>query len=175
MKKLSFQIAFGGIVSALCILLMFSVGIFPVMLYVFPMISSLLIFILSYECGNRTALASYFSVSFLSVILSPDKESALIFLAFFGYYPILSRHIDRLKSKLVQWIIRFAVFNVSMIASYFVLLKLFLASENELFGGMSKFVLLAIGNIMLVIYDIAIRNVSYLYVTKIRKKLFKRK
>ena len=175
MKRLSFQIAFGGIISALCIILMFSVGLFPVLVYVFPMISSLLIFILEYECGTKTALASYASVSLLSLILSPDKESSLLFLAFFGYYPILSKYIDRLKSRLLQWAIRFAVFNVSMVTSYFILMKILVAVDSEEFGKISMLLLLAAGNVILILYDMSIRNMSRLYVSKIRKKIFRRK
>lgn len=175
MKKLSFQIALGGIISALCIILMFSVGLFPVLVYAFPMISSLLIFALAYECGNKTAIASYVSVSLLSLILSPDKESALLFLSFFGYYPILSTYIDRLKSKLLQWLIRFAIFNASIILSYFVLIKIFVAVPLDDFGGLTVPIFLLIGNVLLVLYDKMIRSMAVLYIKKLRKKIFKRK
>ena len=175
MHKLSFQIALGGIITALCIILMFSVGIFPVLVYVFPMISSLLIFMLSYECGAKVAVVSYVSVSLLSLILSPDKESALIFLSFVGYYPILNKYIDRLKSRLLRWVIRFALFNAAMVASYFVLSKLFLAAELDDFGKYTVPVLLGLGNLTLVFYDLMLRSVEVLYVRNLRKKIFRRK
>ena len=175
MKKLSFKTALGGMITALCLILMFSVGIFPVLVYAFPMLSSLLIYVLSYECGNSTALASYISVSLLSLILSPDKESALIFLAFFGYYPIINGYIERLKSKLVQWVIRFAIFNAAMVVSYFVLIKLFTAVSLNEFGEFTVPILLGMGNLILICYDIALHNVSRVYVRKLRYIIFKRK
>ena len=175
MRKLSFQIALGGIISALCIILMFSVGLFPILVYAFPMISSLLIFALAYECGNKTALASYVSVSLLSIILSPDKESALLFLSFFGYYPILSTYLDRIKSRLIQWIIRLAVFNAAMAVSYYILIKVLVAVPIEEFGMLTIPVFLLIGNILLVLYEKMIRSMQILYVRKLRKKIFKRK
>ena len=175
MKKVSFQIALGGIISALCIILMFSVGLFPVLVYVFPMISSLLIFALAYECGNKTAIVSYVSVSLLSLILSPDKESALLFLSFFGYYPILSTYINKLRSALLKWIIRFAVFNTSICISYLILTKVFVAVPLDEFGKWTVPILLIFGNITLVFFEFALRNVSRLYISKLRKKIFKRK
>lgn len=175
MKKLSFQIAFGGIVTALCIILMFSVGLFPVLVYVFPMLSSILISMLSYECGTKTAVVSYASVSLLSLILSPDKESALLFLSFFGYYPILSKYIDRLKSAVLRWLSRLLIFNAAMIASYFVLSRIFTAVTLDDFGKWTAPILLALGNLTVIVYDLALRNVSNLYVKKLRKVIFKRK
>lgn len=175
MKKLSFQIALGGIISALCVVMMFSVGLFPVLVYVFPMLSSLLIFILQYECGTKTALTSYVSVALLSVILSPDKESALIFTAYFGYYPIMNTYIERLKSSVLRWVIRLAVFNTAMIVSYLILTKLFVAVTLDDFGRWTAPILLASGNVLAILYDYALRNISQLYVKKLRKSFFKRK
>lgn len=175
MKKLSFQIALGGIISALCILLMFSVGLFPVLVYVFPMLSSLLIFMLQYECGTKTALSSYVSVSLLSLILSPDKESAMIFLAFFGYYPILNIYLEKLKSAALRWAIRLLVFNSAIIASYFVLVKLFTAVTLDDFGKWTAPIMLVFANFIAVLYEFALRNVSVFYVKKLRKIIFKRK
>lgn len=175
MKKLSFQIAFGGISAALCIIMMFSVGLFPILVYVFPMLSSLLIFAVNYECGVKTAAASYISVSLLSLILSPDKESALLFLFFFGCYPILSGYIDRLKSAAVRWLVRFAFFNAAVALSYFLLAKLFVAVELDEFGKYTVPVFLVLANLIFVLYDRMLRSIEVIYVRKIRKKLFKRK
>ncbi len=175
MKKLSFQIAFGGISAALCIIMMFSVGLFPILVYVFPMLSSLLIFAVNYECGVKTAAASYISVSLLSLILSPDKESALLFLFFFGCYPILSGYIDQLKSGAVRWLVRFAFFNAAVALSYFLLAKLFVAVELDEFGKYTVPVFLVLANLIFVLYDRMLRSIEVIYVRKIRKKLFKRK
>lgn len=175
MKKLSFQIAFGGIASALCMVLMFSAAVIPFMTYVFPMISGLLIYAVSYECGRKTGLAAYASVAVLLLILSPEKETAMLFAFFFGYYPIFSVYIDRLKSKLLQWVLRFAVFNVSMVAAYFILMKVLVAVESEEFTKYTMILFLLCGNVILVLYDKMIRSLTALYVKKYRKKIFRRK
>lgn len=175
MRKLSFQIAFGGIITALCVLLMFSVGILPMFVFVIPMISSLLIFILDYECGTKTAVVSYISTSLLALILSPDKESAVVFAVYFGCYPILNVYIEKLKSAVLRWILRLGFFNISIIAGYFVLIKLFTAVTLDDFGEWTAPILLAIGNLVAILYEFSLRNVSRLYVSKLRKTFFKRK
>lgn len=173
--KLSFRIAFGGIVSALCVLLMFSAGILPFVTYAFPMISGLLIYAVSYECGKKTGIAAYVSVSALLLMLSPDKESAFMFAFFFGYYPIFSVFLDRIKSKAVRWILRFLVFNISMVVSYYILMEVMVAVDSEEFTKASMIVLLALGNVLLVLYEFMFRKLTDKYVKVYRKKIFRRK
>ena len=175
MKKLSFQIAFGGIAAALWLVLMFSVAVLPFMVYAFPMLSGLLIYAVSYECGKKMGLAAYASVAVLLMILSPEKESAMLFAFFFGYYPIFSVFIDRLKSKLLQWILRLLVFNCSMVAVYFILMKVLVAVDSEEFTKYSLIFFLLCGNVILVLYDKMIRVMTVKYVKSYRKKLFRRK
>ena len=102
MKKLSFNIALSGILSAICLLMMFLVAVFPFFLYVFPMICGLIIYMIYYECGLKSAVASYFCISILSLLISPDKESALLFMTFFGYYAFAKVYIERMMSKLLK-------------------------------------------------------------------------
>lgn len=175
MKKLSFQIAFGGIAAALCLVLMFSVAVIPFMVYAFPMLSGLIIYAVSYECGKKMGLAAYASVAVLLMILSPEKESAMLFAFFFGYYPIFSVFIDRLKSKILQWILRLLVFNCSMVAVYFILMKVLVAVDSEEFTKYSMIFFLLCGNVILVLYDKMIRVMTVKYVKRYRKKLFRRK
>ena len=175
MKKLSFRIAFGGIASALCVVLMFSAAVIPFMMYAFPMISGLLIYAVSYECGRKTGLAAYASVAVLLVMLSPEKESALLFALFFGYYPIFSVYIDRLRSKLLQWVLRFTVLNTSMAAVYFILTKVFVAVDSEEFTKYSIIFFFVCLNLLLILYDRMIRVLTLRYVKTWRKKLFRRK
>ncbi len=177
MKKLSFNVSLGGIVSALCIIMMFCVGIFPVFVYLFPMICGLLISIVNFECGVKTSIASYVSVALLSLMISPDKESALLFTTFFGCYPIIKIYIDRLSSKLIKILIKLAVFNASVISSYYILISIFgVVDMSEMGGDFGKYgviVLLLIGNFTFGFYDIAVKRLSYKYLISWRKHLFK--
>lgn len=175
MKNLSFKLAFGGVASALCIILMFSASFVPLMTYVFPMFSGLLIYAVSIECGKKTGIGAYISVSALLLMLSPEKESVFMFVFFFGYYPILSVALDRISSKAVRWIIRFLVFNISVTAAYVILMKVLVAVESEDFTAITAGLTLLLGNIVLVAYEIMFRRLSEKYVNVYRKKLFRRK
>lgn len=176
MKRLSFNISLGGIVSALCIILMFCVGIFPFFVYCFPMICGLLISVVYFECGVKTSIVSFISVSLLSLIISPDKESALLFTVFFGYYPILKIYLDRQKSKFIRIIIKFIIFNAAVIAAYYILISIFgVVDMSEMGGDIGKYgtvMLLILGNFTFACYDRATKLLCYRYLTNWRKHLF---
>ncbi|MBQ8623472.1 MAG: hypothetical protein IJ424_03725 [Oscillospiraceae bacterium] len=177
MRKLSFNIALGGIISALCILMMFLVSVLPFFVYVFPMLCSFLICIVYYESGLKISLITYLSVAILSLILSPDKESALIFTAFFGYYPMAKIFLDKMRYSILRRVIKFALFNASVIASYYALINIFgvvdMAEIGEGFGKYSVLILLVVANISFIAYDFAIGVLSVRYLAGWRKLLFK--
>lgn len=179
MKKTSFDIALSGILCAACIIMMFLVGVFPALLYVFPMICGLIMHIIYYECGTKTALAAFISVSLLSLLISPDKESAVLFIAFFGYYPILKVYIDLLRSKAIKYVIKLAIFNVSVVLSYWLLMTVFgLVDITDFVGdGSHAFIwaFLGVANVVFILYDFALLRVAVLYRRKLRKLVFKRK
>lgn len=179
MKKTSFDIALSGILCAACIIMIFLVGVFPALLYVFPMICGLIMYIIYYECGTKIAIAAFASVSLLSLLISPDKESVVLFISFFGYYPILKVYIDLLPGKIAKYAIKLAIFNVSIVVSYWLLMKVFgLVDITDFVGeGSHAFIwgFLGIANFVFILYDVALLRVAALYRKKLRKLVFKRK
>lgn len=173
MKKSSFNIAFGGMVSAICVVLEFSVGILPLFLYIFPMICALLMNVLLEECGVKTALCAYIGTAVISMILAPDKEAALLFAAFFGYYPIVRAYIMKLKSKLLRVVFKLALFNIAMICSYLLLIKL-IGLEALGFEDVKWMwaALLAGGNFAFLMFDIMLDRILIIYNLRLRGKLF---
>ncbi len=173
MKKSSFNIAFGGMISAVCIVLEFSVGFLPLFLYIFPMICALLMNILLEECGVKTALCAYAATAAISMIIAPDKEAALLFAAFFGYYPIVRAYIMRLGRRPLRVIFKLALFNIAMICSYLLLIRLIgleaLGFENIKWMWAA---LLAGGNFAFLMFDILIDRVLAIYNRRFRGKLF---
>lgn len=176
MRKSAFNVAFGGIVSALCLVLEFSVGILPVFLYVFPMICSILMYILYTECGLKTSVCAYVGVSVLSLFMCPDKEAVMMFVMFFGYYPILRVYIQKLKPKILRTFLKFATFNVSMVLAYVTIIFVFGITETDMIGELSWFwiLLLAVGNVVFAMFDILLDRLLYIYEKKLRHRLFGR-
>ena len=101
------NIALGGILAALAVILMSMGTLIPVATYVCPMLCALALQVVLKICGSRIAWAWYGAVTLLSLLLAPDKEAAAVFLAL-GYYPIVKPKLDRRKTK---WLWKALLFN----------------------------------------------------------------
>ncbi len=152
MRK-SYQMALGGVLAALAIVIMMLGGLIPLATYVCPMLCALLLFFVKNFCGTRIGWTWYVAVSILSLLLSPDKEAAAVFIAL-GYYPILQPVFDRMP---VKWLWKGLLFNGASIAMYLVLMYVFgmdqvLAEFQEL-GFIGLFLILVLGNISFFLLD----------------------
>jgi hypothetical protein len=125
------------------------------------------------EIGVKWGWMSYACVALLSLLITPSMEAKVLFIAFFGYYPVLKALIERLRKIWLEWIIKLAVFNLTMIGAYWIMLT-FLglpADSFEIFGLDLPFVILAIGNVAFVLYDIALTGAITTYLRVLQPKL----
>ncbi|MFR4476720.1 MAG: hypothetical protein ACLT3Y_05570 [Ruminococcus callidus] len=86
-QSLSYHIALGGIIAALCIACMFLTGVFPMFYLILPMLASAFIYIMVLETSGYWGFLTYLSVGLLSIFVTPNKDASLAFLFFFGYFP----------------------------------------------------------------------------------------
>ncbi len=63
-------------------------------------------FITFLECGKRVTLLVYAAVSILGILLLPLKAPAVLYIAFFGYYPLVKSLIERLGKIKLEWLIK---------------------------------------------------------------------
>ena len=78
------RIALCGVLCALGVVLMMLGGLFPLATFCSPALAALVLIPIMIETGRRMALGAYVAIAALSLLLAPDKESALLF-AFLGY------------------------------------------------------------------------------------------
>ncbi|NMA07278.1 MAG: hypothetical protein GX928_06160, partial [Ruminococcaceae bacterium] len=111
----------------------------------------------------------------LSLLLVSDREVAFLFTFFFGHYPILKAIFENLKRRILEYLLKFSVFNISMISAYFLMLKVFgfeaIVKEFADYKTAFLMLLLVLGNITFFIYDIALTRLIILYIRIIRPKL----
>lgn len=178
MHKKSQQVALGGVATGICIVLMFLTGMIPFSYYALPAMAGLVLIAVKEENGLKTALIVFAAVSLLSLFVVPVKEAALLFVAFFGYYPIVRDSLTRIKPSFLSVILKFIIFNIAVVAAYWIIIHVFGISEIlDDFGNFGKYsalVLLAFGNIFFIIYDFAIRNITLAYRNWFRPKFLKK-
>lgn len=167
MKNISYRVALGGIVSSFCLMAMFLTGVFPLLYLVLPMIAGILMLIVVNEVSTPWALLTYLAVGLLSLFVTYDKEAALIFILFFGHYPITYRYLNKIPSKLLRLPVKLLVFNGCMVLFYHINVYLFglqeLMEAAADFGKYGAVILLAAMNPFFLMYDYSLDGMCELY------------
>ena len=143
----------GGVFAALAVVIMSLGTVIPVATYVCPVACMLLLRIVVRLTGSRMGWAWFGAVAVLSLLLAPDKEAAAVF-ACLGYYPILKPKLDAMRGR---WFWKALVFNGSILALYWLMLKLIgmerLVEEFSGIGVAMTVLLLALGNVTFFLLD----------------------
>ena len=163
--KSSSRVALCGMMGALavtCLLL----TVFPFATYALPALASMFLFPVVIECGRRYGLLVYTATAILAVLLAPDLEAKVLYAAFFGYYPIL-KSVAEPCGKAVEWMLKLGTFNIAVLGAYFVLMRLGLSLQDFAIGtlplGAVLVGFLLAGNVVFVLYDIALTRALSLY------------
>lgn len=166
MRNESRRMALCGVMVALGAAVMMAGGVIPVMTFCSPAIAGLTLLPVLREYGKRWALSAWVAVAALSLMLSPDKESALLF-AFLGYYPALKPRLDAIRRRPLRIAAKLVVFNASagaMLAciAYVFTMPAVLAEYAEMSRAMLiAFALMA--NATLLLYDRLLVIMLFLY------------
>ena len=169
--KNSTKITLSAIMAAMAtVFMLFSY--FPYLTYAIPAIAGLFIMVLVIEIDKKWAIMAYL-VSCVLVFLFAEPESKLMYICFFGYYPILKAAVDSIKKSAVEWIIKIAVFNTAVALIYLFFLKLFGISLEDfgVLGRYGVYILLCLGNVVFVLYDIAVSRMAMLYMNLLHSRI----
>ena len=167
-NRVSYKVSLGGIVAALCLLLMFLTTVFPLLDMALPLFAGMLIMVVTVEVSISWAAATYVTVSLLSFFITPDKTAAVLFAAFFGFYPILKLLIEKKKLGIFGWIIKSGVFLMSSVIIYKLLISVFGTVDIiEEFGFLKQYMLpvLLVGLVLIFLlydYTLGLINVCYM-------------
>ncbi len=147
------DMALGGVLAALAVVIMSLGSMIPAATFICPMLAMILLSLFLKRTKASLGWTWYAAVAILSALLAPDKEAAAVFV-FLGSYPILKPKIDKLP---LRWLWKALVFNVLILAMYWVLINVFgMAQVAQEFGemGMVLMVLtLILGNITFFLLD----------------------
>ncbi len=168
MQNKSGKLALGGVLTALALvfLLLSAVPVTEISLAVLAGMAGVPVVI---EAGRRAGLLHYAAVSLLALLLVPSLEGKGLYIAFFGYYSVLKAALEGSRlPRPVEWGIKLAVFDGSMVAAYYVMLTFFhLDSSAFTIGGVPlPWVFLLAGNLVFLLYDWCLTRLIGMYMQK---------
>ena len=173
-RKQSVTVAFCGMTAALSVVIMLIGGVIPIATYAVPMLCGALLLPILIEFGKSAAWATFFSVAFLSLILSFDKEAAFFYL-FIGYYPIVKWPMDRIRPKGKQILCKALLFTGAIVLMYALLFLLFpMEAMVQEFREMG--IILSVGFVIayvgcMFLYDFMLVRLLPIYANRVRPKL----
>ena len=92
---------------------------FPYLTISIPAIAGLFIMVLVIETNYKMSFLAYLA-SAVIVFLVAEPEAKMLYVLFFGYYPILKGFIEKKLNGVYAWIVKYVVFNIAVISAYFV-------------------------------------------------------
>lgn len=152
-------IAACGMMTALSVVIMLLGGVLGLGMYASPMIAGFCLMYIGQEYGVKYQWTVWAAVSLLSVMLVPNAEENLMYICFFGLYPILWPLFEKLPWKL-KWVCKLLYFNLTVIA---VEALVMLVLVPEVMGAGLMIGLLALGNVLFLCYDFMIPRSHLLF------------
>ena len=155
----SFKIAYCGIVSALSVVIMLA-ALIPSMTYVLP------------------ALLSYAVSAILCFMIVPEIEADLYYLFFFGYYPLIRDLTEKVKPKILSYIVKFLIFNAAVVIAFQIVSHIMnleqILEGLEMFGEMAVYVLWGASNVAFLLYDLCLDYLFYGFRKWLKPKINKK-
>ena len=163
---LSKKIAFSAIIAALSVVLLY-IGSISVLDLSAVVICALLTMLVVVEAGEKFAWLSVAVAGVLSLLLLPVKMLAVEYIFLGGIYPILKAAIEKTPYWL-SWVIKISLLDTMLLLS--IALSKLVFTAGEPYYDFS-FVVLAVGTVFFVLFDLALTTCVTAYITRLRKRL----
>lgn len=158
---MSRKIAYSGILLALNIILLILVNIIPMNTLFLLGLASLPIAIVIMEYGPKAGILFYIGSVLLSFIIMVNKAQWILYVFTFGIYGLIKYIIEKDRSFVQEYILKFLVANILIIFVY-IILKGFVYIPINIF-------LILIFEISFIIYDFVYSQFIDFYNDKLRK------
>ncbi|MEE0928403.1 MAG: hypothetical protein UIG59_04355 [Acutalibacteraceae bacterium] len=157
------KITISAMMAALASVFMLT-SYFPYLTYAIPAIAGLFVMVVVIEVDTKWATFAYV-VSATIAFLMAEPEAKMLYIMFFGYYPIIKALFERLRSRVFEYVLKFLVFNIAVILAYTLASAIFGITLEDMddFGKYTAIILLAAGNVVFPIYDVCVSRMAQFY------------
>ena len=168
--------AVGGMAAALSVVILIPTAL-DIFVYALPAFAGMITLFCVIELNKKWASGVFAAAALLSLIVVPNKEAAVLYITFFGYYPILKSFLEKCKLRTVEYLLKFLCFNVSVVLSYLFLVYVFGISIEQLFGDeLTRAMYIALPvlmNVMFIVYDLCLTRMYTVYIAVWQKRFHK--
>lgn len=120
--------------------------------------------------GLGAGLLCYGVAGVLGLLLLPDKGLALLYLIFFGLYPMVKSLAEGRRHRVLEWAVKLAFFNAALCLFWFVLGRIFVPLLPAMITQAVWLVFL-VGNGVFVAYDYGFSRLISFYMARIDRAI----
>ncbi|MGN0521560.1 MAG: hypothetical protein ACI4IQ_02855 [Eubacterium sp.] len=166
------RLAVCGISTALSVVLLFLGGISSIFAYAVPMLVGLFMIMIKTTFGSSSAWITFTATSILAFFLVAEKECMLMYVLFFGFYPIIQPDLNKIKFTPLRVLLKLVIFNAMLTVTQLILVYAFgipFLEEGE--GKIVIIIFAVLMNIIFIINDKLLTVLYVLYKCKIEKRI----
>lgn len=154
----SLRLAYCSMLTAFGTALMFLTGLIPLGSYALPALAGIPLISVVIELGCGWAWSVYAAVSLLAFLTAANKEAVLLFILFFGCYPILKSLLERGKRKSLVVLAKLALTNAAFLLDFWAGIAFFGAQYSDFgpWGAAAPWIFLLAVNIFFWVFDYAL-------------------
>lgn len=176
-ESIAAKTALGAMATALSVVLLIPTAL-DLLYIALPAAAGIIVLFCVIELSKGWAFGVYAATSLISVLVVPNKEAVVLYILFFGYYPILKGLIEgKIKNRVLEYVIKVLIFNVAVFSAEFVFFKImniplteFLdVEEGSLLSKYILPILFAIANVMFFFLDYLYTASATLYISRWQK------
>ncbi|MBP0982322.1 MAG: hypothetical protein J6A19_01215 [Oscillospiraceae bacterium] len=175
---IAYVVSLCGIMCGLAIVLMFCLGMVPGFEYISPAVAGVLIWIVRERLGVKYGLVSFAAVGLLTMLFTANYEASMMYVFLLGYYPIVRQYLMKIKPAALCILAKLGLYAAAAISCYFVLIYLFgmsqLLEDMGEFGQYGQWILLALGAVAFLLYDVFLGLFYPFYEKVLKPKISKR-
>ncbi|MCM1363873.1 MAG: hypothetical protein NC122_01810 [Faecalibacterium sp.] len=180
-KSQAGKTAIGGMMVALSVIIMIP-SVFETFELAIPAMASVLVLFSVVELGKAWSFGVYAATSIVSLIVVPNKQAVIMYIVVFGYYPIIKSILESKLPKVLEYVLKFLIFNASAILSFFLITKVLgvpfdefmgITNKESFFGRYAVAIILVFANIIFLMLDYCFTCAVTVYVRRFQKKFHK--
>ena len=170
MKKRTRAITLAALFSALCVVSLYFASVWPTGQIGIVAFASLFVAAAVIEAGPLPGVNVFVVSSVLGMLILPNKSAQLLYMLFFGYYPIIKYLVERIPRTLIQWALKILIFNISLTVIWFLIGGIFFSfGENP----PSATIMYLCGNAVFVLFDYGFSSAIWFYINTVSKNIKK--
>lgn len=123
------------------------------------------------SAGLGAGFFCYAATGILGLLLLPNKSCAVLYLLFFGLWPMLKSLLEHLPNRILEWVCKLLVFNGILAVLLLGLRGLLLPFLPPALD--QEWLIFAAGNVAFLIYDVGFSKLIALYVARVDRVLRK--